>query len=46
MLGMAKERAAREGATNLELRVADAETLEAVPTRRFDVALARWDSCT
>jgi ubiquinone/menaquinone biosynthesis C-methylase UbiE len=42
MLGMAQERAAREGATNIELRVADAETLERVPVGHFDVTLARW----
>ncbi len=40
MLGMAKERAAREGVTNLELRVASAETLEGVGP--FDATFARW----
>ena len=42
MLGMAKERAAREGVTNLELRVANAETLEGVPVGQFDATFARW----
>jgi SAM-dependent methyltransferase len=42
MLDMARERAAREGVTNLELRVGNAESLEGVPAAHFDVALARW----
>ena len=42
LLAMAAERAADEGVTGLELRVADAQTLEGVPRERFDVSLARW----
>ncbi len=42
MLDMARDRANREGITNLDLRVADAETLEGVPDAAFDVSLARW----
>ena len=42
MLAMAAARAAREGVTNLALRVADAATLEGVPEHAFDVALCRW----
>jgi ubiquinone/menaquinone biosynthesis C-methylase UbiE len=42
MLGMAKERAAREGVSNLELRVANAETLEGVAVGQFDATFARW----
>jgi SAM-dependent methyltransferase len=42
MLAVAAERAAREGVTNLALRVADATTLDGVPERAFDVALCRW----
>jgi ubiquinone/menaquinone biosynthesis C-methylase UbiE len=42
MLGMTKERAAREGVANLELRVANAETLEGVPVGHFEATFARW----
>jgi SAM-dependent methyltransferase len=42
MLEMARERATREGVSNLELRVLDAELLEGVPTAHFDATLARW----
>ncbi len=42
MLGMASERAAREGVSNLELRVGNAETLEGVAVGHFDATLARW----
>ncbi|MEO6572478.1 MAG: methyltransferase domain-containing protein [Polyangiaceae bacterium] len=42
MLEMARERAAREGVSNLELRVTNAESLDAVPTAHFDATLARW----
>jgi ubiquinone/menaquinone biosynthesis C-methylase UbiE len=42
MLGMAKERAAREGVSNLELRVANAETLEGASVGPFDATFARW----
>jgi ubiquinone/menaquinone biosynthesis C-methylase UbiE len=42
MLAMASERAAREGLTNLELRVMNAEALEGIPTDWFDAALVRW----
>ncbi|MBF5042148.1 methyltransferase domain-containing protein [Aggregicoccus sp. 17bor-14] len=40
MLPMARERAAREGLTNVEFRAADAESLQ-LP-ERFDVATVRW----
>jgi ubiquinone/menaquinone biosynthesis C-methylase UbiE len=42
MLAMARERAAREGVTNLELRVASAESLEGVPIAHYHATLARW----
>ena len=42
MLAFARERASRAGIDNLGLQVADAETLEGVPERAFDVALCRW----
>jgi ubiquinone/menaquinone biosynthesis C-methylase UbiE len=42
MLQMAAARAAREGAGNLELRVANAETLEGVRRSHFHAVLARW----
>jgi ubiquinone/menaquinone biosynthesis C-methylase UbiE len=42
MLGMARERAHGEGASNLELRVANAESLDGVPTAHFHATLARW----
>ena len=42
MLDMARQRAAREGVTNLELRVMNAEALEGIPTAYVDATLARW----
>lgn len=42
MLQMARERADREGVTNLELMVSDVQTLEGIPHHSFDVAFARW----
>lgn len=42
MLDMARQRAAREGVTNLELRVMNAEALAGIPTAYFDATLARW----
>lgn len=42
LLQMARERAAREGLSNLELRVMNAELLEGVPTAHFHRTLARW----
>lgn len=42
MLDMARQRAAREGVTNLELRVMNAEALGGIPTACFDATLARW----
>lgn len=41
MLAMADERARAEGVGNLELRVADANTVE-LPASTFDAVLARW----
>jgi len=42
LLQMARERAAREGLSNLELRAMNAELLEGVPTAHFHRTLARW----
>jgi SAM-dependent methyltransferase len=42
MLRMARERADREGVTNLELRQVSAESLDGIPGRYFDATLARW----
>jgi SAM-dependent methyltransferase len=42
LLQMARERAAREGLSNLELRVGNAELLENVPTVHFHAATVRW----
>ncbi|HEX4403776.1 MAG TPA: methyltransferase domain-containing protein [Polyangia bacterium] len=42
LLGMAKERAAREGLSNLDLRVGNAEVLDDLPARHFHVATVRW----
>lgn len=42
MLAMARERATREGVTNLELVVGDAANLEHLAPGRFDAVLARW----
>lgn len=42
VLQIAREKANREGVSNLELIVSDVETIEGIPQRVFDVALARW----
>lgn len=42
MLAMARERAAREGITNLELRVMNAASLDGIPATYFDATLVRW----
>lgn len=42
LLQMARERAAHEGVSNLELRATNAESLEGVPTAHFHRTLARW----
>lgn len=42
MLEMARERAARENISNLELRVLNAETLGGVPRGHFHAATLRW----
>ena len=42
MLDMTRERADREGLSNLELRVGDAQYLEGVPEAAFDAVLCRW----
>lgn len=42
MLMMARERATREGVTNLELRAVEATRLEGVPTCYFEATLIRW----
>ena len=42
VLRMAKEAAAREGLSNLELRVADAELLDDLPASHFHAATVRW----
>ena len=42
MLDMARQRASREGVTNLELRVMNAEALGGIPMAYFDATLARW----
>ena len=42
MLQMARERAAHEGVSNLELRAVNVESLEGVPTAHFHRTLARW----
>jgi SAM-dependent methyltransferase len=42
MLQMARERAARERVTNLDLRAGDCETLAGIAPASFDVTLARW----
>ncbi|AKU91967.1 2-heptaprenyl-1,4-naphthoquinone methyltransferase [Vulgatibacter incomptus] len=42
MLAMARERAAREGASNLELRVGEASSLEGVQQGSIDSTLVRW----
>ncbi|HEY2514041.1 MAG TPA: methyltransferase domain-containing protein [Polyangiaceae bacterium] len=42
VLAIGRERAAREGVTNLELCVGDAEALAGVTDESFDAATARW----
>jgi SAM-dependent methyltransferase len=42
LLQMARERAAREGVSNLDLRAVNAESLEGVPAAHFHATLARW----
>ena len=42
LLQMARERAAREGLSNLDLRPLNAERLEGLPLGYFHVTLARW----
>lgn len=42
LLDMARERAVREGALNLELRAGDARELAGVPEASFDAVTCRW----
>jgi SAM-dependent methyltransferase len=42
MLQMARARAAHQGVTNLDLRVANAEKLDGVPRSYFHAVLTRW----
>ena len=42
LLQIARERAGREGVSNLDLRVLNAERLEGIPLGYFDATLARW----
>lgn len=42
MLRMTKEAADREGITNLELRVGDAESVKDIPQHHFHAATVRW----
>lgn len=42
VLRLARERATREGVSNLELRAANAATLDGLPRSHFDVTLSRW----
>lgn len=42
LLEMAREQAARDGLSNLDLRRMNAERLEGVPDEHFHVATARW----
>jgi len=42
MLDMTRERAAREGLSNIDLRVLNAERLDGVPNAHFHATLARW----
>jgi SAM-dependent methyltransferase len=42
MLRMAREAADRDGLTNLELRVGNAESLDDIPRNHFQVATVRW----
>lgn len=42
LLQMARERAAREGVSNLDLRALNAERLEGIPMAHFHATLARW----
>jgi len=42
MLALAREKAAREGVVNLQLRVANAESLDGVPLAHFHAVTVRW----
>lgn len=42
LLQMAREKAEREGVSNLELRVGEAESAEGIGEGEFDVATVRW----
>jgi len=42
LLAYAREKAQRSAISNLELRLADAESLDALPSEAFDAATARW----
>jgi ubiquinone/menaquinone biosynthesis C-methylase UbiE len=42
LLAIARERALREGVSNIELRAANAESLDGVPNDAFDAATSRW----
>jgi ubiquinone/menaquinone biosynthesis C-methylase UbiE len=42
LLRMAKEKAAREGLSNLDLRSANAESVEGIPPGHFHAATSRW----
>jgi ubiquinone/menaquinone biosynthesis C-methylase UbiE len=42
LLQMARDKAAREGLSNLELQVGDAQRLEGFPVGGFDVVTSRW----
>ena len=42
LLGMAQERTAREGLSNVEFRSGNAELLEDIPTAYFHAATCRW----
>jgi ubiquinone/menaquinone biosynthesis C-methylase UbiE len=41
-LAQAREKAQRGGISNLELRLANAESLDGLPSEEFDAATARW----
>src|SRR5450631_136051 len=42
MLEMAREKARREGLSNLEFRTGNAESYESIPVAHFDAATVRW----
>jgi ubiquinone/menaquinone biosynthesis C-methylase UbiE len=42
LLAIARERALREGISNIELRAANTESLDDVPDDTFDAATTRW----